>query len=382
MKIGEGQAVQPVVHALKGGVGFPRKPYHDIRADADIGYRVDEPADDVPGLSGRIGPAHGFQQVVVAMLHGQMQVPAQPRRVVSEQGDQVPVHRRGPDGTQPQPGQPGSLQELPDHGVEGGRRGQVRTVLAEVDAGEHDLGVPAVYQGTGLAQHGLRRQAAVPAAGPGNDAEGTELIASVLDLQHGPGTVFKSGNVETFVEMRHLRPARHPGGGRGAPAAPQHAVDEFALFHVAQDEVHALDFQQLIRMGLGVTTRGDDHGLRPAAHGLAERLPGPRVGLVRHRAGIDDVDVRGFGEGYDAKAPGNELLADRLGLVLIQTAAERMQGYRRSVMRDGHGRMSHDEPLSRRSCAGDQPSVSSLPAPASTVATSPITVPATGCLLR
>ena len=63
----------------------------------------------------------------------------------------------------------------------------VAAVLAQIDAGKHEFGVPGAQQTAGFIQNLLRGAAARPAACERHDAVGAAVRATVLHFEDGPG---------------------------------------------------------------------------------------------------------------------------------------------------------------------------------------------------
>src|SRR5258705_11198598 len=167
--------------------------------------------------------------------------------------------------------------------------------------------------------------ASAPAARGGNDAEGTAVLATVLDLDEGARSTGDSShghrrNLAGLGDGSHphvgLLPLRERGKQIGKPV----------LLLVAHHEVDARHAGESIRIRLGETSRGHDQrgGIGPddAPYGLAVGEVGP----ARHRAGIDDVDL-GRLAGVDGAIA--RLLDEGphlLRLDLVQPAAEGGEG--------------------------------------------------------
>src|SRR3989337_256018 len=84
----------------------------------------------------------------------------------------------------------------------------VAPVVAQLGAGEHDLQHALALAGQHLPDDILHGPAALPAAGAGDDAEGAELVAALLDADEGAGA------------QRLAEGGRAAGGGVPALAQP------------------------------------------------------------------------------------------------------------------------------------------------------------------
>ena len=162
------------------------------------------------------------------------------------------------------------------------------------------------------------------------------LVAAVLDLQGAAGAAIGHG----AVDLQEARGGGPPAGGgargrglhladargcRGGAEVGAHAVDEAGLVGVRDHQAGA-GAAQLLGPALGVAAGGHHQGpgIVPegAAHGAA------RVGVAGagDRAGVDHVHVGFLGEGDDPPAAAAEPGLEGLGLVLVQLAAEMMDG--------------------------------------------------------
>ena len=161
-------------------------------------------------------------------------------------------------------------------------------------AEQHDLAVARVGELADLAQHLARRRATLAAARERHHAERAELVAAALDRDE-PGDAVAAGRagqalvglglVELEVDDR-LRVLGARGGEQlGHPAIAIGAGD-----HV--DGGRALGEAFLEVLGHAADDR--EHGARPPALERTE-LGGARdhalLGLLAHRAGVDDDDV-------------------------------------------------------------------------------------------
>ena len=218
-------------------------------------------------------------------------------------------------------------------------------------AGEGQLAVAGLDHVAGLGQDLGRRAADAGAADGRDDAEGAVLVAAVLDLQGAAGAALGHGPVDLQEAPGGGPPA---GGGarcrgrRGGlveaggvrPEMGAHAVHEAGLVGVGDHQAGAGP-TQLLGPALGVTAGGHHQrlGIAPAgpAHGAA------RIGVAGagDRAGVDHVHVGFLGEGDHPPAAVVESGLEGLGLVLVQLAAEVVDGDARergALVRFGHRR--------------------------------------------
>ena len=185
--------------------------------------------------------------------------------------------------------------------------------------GQHDLLETLGGEGGDPVESHFGRHAPAGAAGIGDDAVGAARIAAVLHLQKG-------ARVLGEALKRHAFPGpllRYVGHHRLRLVPDSFQEADYVLFlAVAQDQVHAGEFQELFTRHLRVAAGDHDAGLRVHARRAPDQSAGLGVGLCRDGAAVYDVDVGGFGEG-DHAVP---LLLQGLGhgcrLELVDLATE------------------------------------------------------------
>ncbi len=98
-------------------------------------------------------------------------------------------------------------------------------------------------------------------------------------------------------------------------------MEQVQLLFVSKDEPDAGQGRHGLGLQLGVAPRHHHRGLRVQADGATDQLAGRPVGLARHAAGVDHVDV-GLGlEGDHLQEAPPAGLLHHVGLDLVELAA-------------------------------------------------------------
>ena len=164
-----------------------------------------------------------------------------------------------------------------------------------------------------------------PAADPSprirNNAVGTELIATVLHLQKGPGVSFRPVCFQffycsVFSDFRGICP----------PAAsceiPFQLLHQIALSVAPDNQVYGRVLLQLLSPHLGITAHGNDNRIRIHAARLVKHLAGFPVRNICHRAGIDHIDIRSRLERNNTVTGVLQRLLHGLQLIRIHLASQ------------------------------------------------------------
>ena len=162
--------------------------------------------------------------------------------------------------------------------------------IADVDACQDDLLASFCRYLAGLRHKALDGTVAAAAPGKGNGTIGAEIIATVLYLQEMTSTVVGRAGGREGPDIL---------GRRGDnslvmpfPQFPFQKAGQVQLLLGTQDEVDALDVNDLFRLELRVAA-GDHHeGARMLVRQAANGLPAFLVGQLSHRAGVDHADIR------------------------------------------------------------------------------------------
>ena len=216
-----------------------------------------------------VAPAHRPQDAVVAGLERDVEVRRHGRRLPERRGQLVVdvVHL---DRGEPEPfdaRERACLADEPREGV----AGLAVAEAAEVDAGEDDLTVPLLDAPADLREHGRRGPAPGRATHLRDHAEGAGEGAAVLDPDERPPAVelVLGRDAPDGTDVCRDEPRCVVAGARG---------DDDVLGRAGERAFEA--------------RRAARHVDRPGrARGPCCRLPRLRDGLVRHAAGVDDLDL-------------------------------------------------------------------------------------------
>ena len=191
----------------------------------------------------------------------------------------------------------------------------VPTILAQIDAREHQFGMAGPQQAAGFFQYGLRGAAARFATGERHNAVGAAVGAAILHLEHGPGP----------PEMADLK-GRPRGITANGPAFRPRA---------AQEQAFVLLRHKQIRLGKGRAgpwSKGrkesggaagqDDSGPRGCAAQPENRIAGIALAPGGNGATIDANDIGVSGRAAFLAAQGLPRLAQSLTLVLVDLATK------------------------------------------------------------
>ena len=189
MKITQRKGLEKLQRSTKSLFTFPGKPCNHIHADGCVRHPGTCLSDRVRKIRRAVRTVHGFQHARIPTLHGKVKMVTQ-MFSPGEKVDQIILEFVRLDGADPDPLDP---LDLP-YPLEKAREIAARVAVgADVDAGDDHLTVPAPGEVVCLAQ------AIVEGATPGasarirDDAEGTEEIAPILDLEVGPGLAEEPG---------------------------------------------------------------------------------------------------------------------------------------------------------------------------------------------
>ncbi|KXA67197.1 hypothetical protein HMPREF3201_02008 [Megasphaera sp. MJR8396C] len=170
---------------------------------------------------------------------------------------------------------------------------EITAIGTEVDAGQDDFLKTGVDETFGFGNNGIGTARLQSAAGIGNDAVGTEIIAAFLYLQVCP-RMFNSRRIEgdflKFIVTAHVVDGRK---GFITAACNQLADDgDDAFSFIGPDD--GIDFghrRKQLRIELGITAGNDDLSRFIALLGPPDELARLFFTDLGDRTGIDDVDV-------------------------------------------------------------------------------------------
>ena len=193
----------------------------------------------------------------------------------------------------------------------------------DLDAVDDDLSIALGGELLRLGDGGVQRHGAHAPACVGDDAVGTEIVATVLHLQQRArprGEAARRQNFEILSEavIFDLFPFLLVLGG---------------LFEVRNkctairrtDEDIDVQLADLVRVCLCVAAADADDGIRIQAADTADRVARFLVGDRRHRAGIDDIAVAELVKFAERMPVCKQHLLHRLRLILVDLAAKRVE---------------------------------------------------------
>ncbi len=187
--------------------------------------------------------------------------------------------------------------------------------------------------------HFLNYQLGIPAADPapgiGNDAIGTELIASVLDLQIGPGMasqLMKSQGLIILIPGYIMDET--PVLGLMSPG-PVFLLFYFPVRIILVKDGHDILFpviaNQQVRLavikhftapGLDIAAGRGHHCVRILPAGPVDHLPAFAVGDIGHRTGINNINVCPVAKFHDLIAGVGQQFLHGIGLILVYFTAQ------------------------------------------------------------
>ena len=199
---------------------------------------------------------------------------------------------------------------------------EVRAPGGNLDPGEHQLPVTLTGKAFRFTDRVRQRQGTDGPAGVGDDAVGAEIDAAILHLEHGPGPSLQSTGAQALIGP----PAQgvvHPDQRLCQPRPGQvlQRVQKGHALAGAHDQVH-LQRADGLRRGLSVAAAHRHHRAGRALAGLADGLAGFLIAHRRNGAGVDDIGVGLPREGDQRVAPALQFGLQRLGLVLVDLAAQ------------------------------------------------------------
>ena len=318
----------PLDHGHGGGelpAGLPREADDHVGGQPEAGDLGLGMLDPVEELGDAVGAVHGRQDLVVAGLEGDVQVAAD-LGVVADPGHQRRGHLHRQDAGQAQAQQPVDRRQPVDQPGQGVLLAPVVAVLAQVDAGEHDLADAPADLAADVVEDLLFGVGAERAAGPGDDAEGAPLVAAGLGLDRHPGAQpLGRGRPD---HQRQPADLGHGGDQLGQPV----------LAVVVDHQVDPGDGPDRLGVGDRVAA-GDDHGgLRVGLGRLADQPARGGGRLPGHGAGVDHHHVGGLAGVGQVEAARPQRLQGLLALGLVEPAPEGLEG---DLGRGGRGRLSH-----------------------------------------
>src|SRR5262249_40374891 len=164
--------------------------------------------------------------------------------------------------------------------------GQIRAIVADVDARQHDLGAAGLDQATHARDHLARGHRAGWAAAIGNNAECAAVVAAVLHLHVGTRTRAHALH-ERVRRLAYRHDVVHANARRVAEVESVEGV-RLHLLGIADDAIDLRHVGEALRLDLRRTSRNDKARGWVLAPELADGLAGLAHGLGGDRAGVDD----------------------------------------------------------------------------------------------
>ena len=188
---------------------------------------------------------------------------------------------------------------------------------------QHHLVKARLREQMHLARHSGEFARLHRAARIGNDAERAEILTAVLDLQERTRTVRHRAERD-ILEYARLHDVRDRADhARVLLQRRLHIVDDLRALLRPDHHAHARERTDLLRRDLRIAARNRNAGVGVRARRTADQLTRLSIAQMRHRARIDDVDLRRLLERHDLIAARAEQSLHRLRLELIHLAAER-----------------------------------------------------------
>ncbi len=261
-----------------------------------------------PGVErGGVPAPHAREDTLRAGLHGEVEGWAEPapqreRGVEEAVGDVGDL--QGGEADAEVPLEAGELFQHPREIHSG--PAAVAEVAAQSYAAEHDLAITGAKEPAHLTLQGAVGLAGELRPDGGDDAVGAVHVAAVLNLDEGAAMPLEGADARVIRDGT----AAQEGGDRVLVPVGDHVGRGGGLAHG--------------RGGAGGQAPGDDEpGGRVAAGDAPKERQGVVVRLAGHRAGVDHAEVRGLEIPHrDGEAVGEHPLAQGLGLVLVDPAAE------------------------------------------------------------
>ena len=163
------------------------------------------------------------------------------------------------------------------------------------------------------------RHAALAASDGRHDAVGADLIAAFLDLD---------GRTRSPEERQHRVKDILIGiaGGLDSETLGK-SLDYLPLLPIGDDEVHAREGCDRLRIALRVASRGDHKRIGESAARGRNRPARFPVRHVRHRARVQQIDIRGIRFPCNGESGIDQVARDPLAIRCIQLAAVRLYDY-------------------------------------------------------
>ena len=167
---------------------------------------------------------------------------------------------------------------------------QILAVTCHMDACQHHFFEAVFCQTFHFCDHVLRLTAADGTAGIRNDTVGTELAASILNLQVRSGAVCQFLDFQWFKNT-FVHNICHIILHALFRLIIFHQFHDFTLVLGANDQIHTMHRRQFFRRSLGITAHNGNNGVFILAFHLTDELTGFLIPEICHRTGIDDIYI-------------------------------------------------------------------------------------------
>lgn len=240
VEVGEGEAFDEIDGGGEFVLGFTGEADHNIGAEGGLGHELASEPDTFGVVPGAVLTVHAAECGIAAGLQGGVNVAGDAGRGGHEleQGGGK-VHRF--DAGQADEGDGSFLQQAAEEVGELAAGAPLAAPAAKVDTGENDFGIAGGGEALGFGDNPIRGSGAGLSADARDDAKGAAIVAAVLDLEVGAGTVASGaldGGIEEFALGEDIADVDFGvvGGGVGG----DDVADE-GFVGVADDPGNALD---------------------------------------------------------------------------------------------------------------------------------------------
>ncbi len=223
-------------------------------------------------------------------------------------------------GTETYPLNPVHLMHTPQNIQQAGIP-PVFAVACYVDSCQHDFPKTVRRKPPHLRQNIFRLTAADWPSGIRNDTVGTILAASVLNFQICPRAVR-----QLLYRKRLKKPFLHDI--RHIALRARFCVILFYQLHNTRpvlrsdDKVYAVHIHQFLWRSLRVTAHNRNNGVFILPLYLANQLAGFFIAKIRHRTGIDDINIRRLVYAHNFIPFFRKKFGNRLAFILVHLAAQ------------------------------------------------------------
>jgi len=282
-----------------GGVvlfDFSGKARDYVGTDGGVRKMFADELDTARVVFGAIPAVHGRKDSVRTGLQRHVEVFGEARRR-SEKENQIARSVKRLDGAQAKPFYAGFVEDFLQKVEEVAARRKVAAPGPQIDPAQNDFFVSGGREFTDFFDDSLRRQAAAPSADERNHAEGTAVVAAVLDFQCGAGVVpFPAENRcdEKVVQLKDVAgkdwSKQVVGGNKISWSAGIRRGDQeignLRFVGIADDVEDAGEGGEFFRGALGVAAGNDDSRGGIGGVEFADGIAGLGIGSGGDGAGV------------------------------------------------------------------------------------------------